>query len=182
MGEKITVDSATMMNKGLEVIEAHWLFDLPFDKIRIVIHPQSIIHSLVELRDNSLIAQMGLPDMRLPILYALGYPERIDTDMARSDLTGYPDLTFAEVEGARYPCLELALEAGNRGGNAPTVLNSANEMAVGAFLADRISFSQICETIATAMDGIPYADITSFEDVLETHRSTQEYIKEKFGV
>lgn len=182
MGEKITVDSATMMNKGLEVIEAHWLFDLPFDKIRIIIHPQSIVHSLVELRDNSLIAQMGLPDMRLPILYALGYPERIDTDMARSDLPQFPDLSFSEVDEARYPCLELALQAGKRGGNAPTVLNSANEAAVGAFLAERISFSQIRETIAAALEGIPSANITSFEDILETHRRTQEYIKGKLGV
>ncbi len=182
MGAKITVDSATLVNKGLEVIEAHWLFDIPYDKIKVVVHPQSIIHSLVEFKDSSIIAQLGLPDMRLPILHALGYPERIETTLAKSRITDFPGLTFAEVEDERYPCFKLAVEAGERGGNMPTVLNSANEVAVGAFLAGVVPFPRIQAIISAALDGIAQDTIRSFEDVCETDRATRTYIKEKFGV
>jgi 1-deoxy-D-xylulose-5-phosphate reductoisomerase len=175
MGDKITVDSATLLNKGLEVIEAHWLFELPYERIRVVIHPQSIVHSFVELKDNSILAQLSVPDMRLPILYALGYPERIETGMVESRITDFPPLTFAEVDGARYPCFALAMEAARRGGNLPTVLNSANEFAVGAFLAGRIRFTQIHAIISAALEGIERKDIRSFEDVFETDRATRAY-------
>jgi 1-deoxy-D-xylulose-5-phosphate reductoisomerase len=182
MGAKITVDSATLINKGLEVIEAHWLFDLPLDKIKVVIHPQSIIHCLVEFNDNSILAQMGQPDMRLPVLYALTYPKRLETEIARSTITDFPDLTLRDVDKERYPCLSLALQAANAGGNAPTVLNSANEVAVGAFLAEKIGFSRIYEVIDSALGGVPYADIHSYEDVLETDRQTRAYIEEQFKI
>ncbi len=182
MGEKITVDSATLLNKGLEVIEAHWLFALPFEKIRVVIHPQSIIHCLVEFKDNSILSQMGIPDMRLPILYALTYPGRIETDLAESTITDFPVLSLQKVDEKRYPCFVLALKAAESGGNAPTVLNSANEAAVGAFLAGRIGFSQIHEVIDTALNGLPQATIRSFEDIVETDRKTREYIKGKFKI
>lgn len=182
MGSKITVDSATLLNKGLEVIEAHWLFELPYERICVVIHPQSIVHSLVELKDNSILAQLSIPDMRLPILYALGYPERIETGIAKSRITDFPPLTFAEVDNVRYPCFELAMEAARQGGSVPTALNSANEIAVGAFLAGRIPFSQIHTIISTALGGIERKEITSFEDVFETDRATRAYTKERFGL
>ncbi len=182
MGAKITVDSATLVNKGLEVIEAHWLFDLPFEKIRVVIHPQSIVHCLVEFNDNSILAQLGKPDMRLPVLYALTYPNRVKTELARSTITDFPELSFREVEGERYPCFSLALQAANVGGNAPTVLNSANEVAVGAFLAEKIGFSKIYEVIESSLGGIPYAEIGAFEDVLETDRRTRAFVKKKFNI
>lgn len=180
MGDKITVDSATLLNKGLEVIEAHWLFGLDYDKIKVVIHPQSIVHSLVEFKDNSILAQMGIPDMRLPILYALGYPERIETDLAKSTISGFPSLTFEEVEDRRYPCFRLAMKAARAGGNMPTVLNSANEFAVGAFLAGKVPFSQIHAIIAAALDGISATRLESYDDIFETDGSTRAYIKERF--
>ena len=152
MGNKITVDSATLVNKGLEVIEAHWLFDLSYDRIKVVVHPQSIIHSLVEFKDHSILAQMGVPDMRVPILYALTYPDKVDTPLPKSKITDFPDLSFEEVDVARYPCFELVLEAARRGGNMPAILNSANEMAVGAFLAKNVRFSDIYTIIEAAMD------------------------------
>lgn len=182
MGDKITVDSATLINKGLEVIEAHWLFDLPFEKIKVVIHPQSIIHCLVEFNDNSILAQMGKPDMRLPILYALTYPKRVTTEIARSTITDFPELSLREVDNKRYPCFSLALQAAAAGGNSPTVLNSANEVAVGSFLAEMIEFSKIYEVIESSLGGVPNAEIRSFEDVLETDRRTRAYIKEKFNI
>jgi 1-deoxy-D-xylulose-5-phosphate reductoisomerase len=182
MGDKITVDSATLVNKGLEVIEAHWLFDLPFEKIKVVIHPQSIIHCLVEFNDNSILAQLGQPDMRLPILYALTCPNRVETDIARSTITDFPDLSLRVVDGERYPCFSLAIQAAAAGGNAPTVLNSANEVAVGAFLAEKIGFSRIYDIIDSALGGVPRSDITSYEDVLETDRRTRAYIKKHFKI
>lgn len=181
MGDKITVDSATLINKGFEVIEAHWLFGLPFEKIRVVIHPQSIIHCLVEFKDNSILAQMGTPDMRLPILYALTWPERIETDIARSRITDFPSLTLREVDEERYPCFSLAMRAAKAGGNAPAVLNSANERAVEAFLAGKLRFSAVYEVIENALDGIPFSRIGSFDDILETDRRTRSYILEQFG-
>jgi len=181
MGDKITVDSATLLNKGFEVIEAHWLFGLPFEKIEVVMHPQSIIHCLVEFKDNSILAQMGVPDMRLPILYALSYPERLETNVAESKISDFPSLTLGDVDEKRYPCFALALRAARAGGNQPAVLNSANESAVGAFLAGQIGFSSIYGVIARALDRIPQAKLASFEDVLETDRRTREFIKEEFG-
>ncbi|MCZ6765668.1 MAG: 1-deoxy-D-xylulose-5-phosphate reductoisomerase [bacterium] len=182
MGDKITVDSATLLNKGLEVIEAHWLFDLPLDRIRVVIHPQSIIHSMVELQDNSILAQMGLPDMRLPILYALSRPDRIPTDLARSRISDFPDLSFREVDEARYPCLGLALRAAREGANRPTVLNSANEMAVGAYLAGRVSFVDIHRIIENSLDNVPSREIETFEDIVETDATTRAYTRKRFQI
>ena len=182
MGSKITVDSATLVNKGLEVIEAHWLFDLPFDKIKVVVHPQSIVHSLVELKDNSILAQMGVPDMRIPILYALTYPDRIDTPLPKSKITDFPDLSFNEVDEERYPALALVLRAGREGGNKPAVLNSANEIAVGAFLAKQVRFSDIYTIIEAAMEHVPFRPIDSFDDVFETDRRTRVSIRERLGL
>ncbi len=182
MGDKITVDSATLLNKGFEVIEAHWLFGLPFEKIKVVIHPQSVIHCLVEFKDNSILAQMGVPDMRLPILYALTYPERIETSVARSRITDFPSLTLREVDDERYPCFSLALQAAEAGGNAPTVLNSANEVAVGAFLAGKVRFSRIYEMIEKAVATVPRTGIGGFEDIVESDRRTREFVKREFAV
>jgi 1-deoxy-D-xylulose-5-phosphate reductoisomerase len=182
MGDKITVDSATLLNKGLEVIEAHWLFDLPFEKIDIVIHPQSVIHCLVEFKDNSILSQMGQPDMRLPILYALTYPGRIKTDLAMSVVADFPDLTLARVEEGRYPCFGLALRAAEMGGNAPAILNSSNELAVGAFLARKLPFGDIPRIIELALERVAHGTIDSFEDVLETDRTTRAFVNETFNI
>ncbi len=147
MGRKITVDSATMMNKGLEVIEAHYLFGLDYDNIDIVIHPQSIIHSLIELQDTSVLAQLGWPDMRLPLLYALSWPERIYTDWEQLDLVKAGNLTFKEPDNLKYPCIQLAYAAGRMGGSMPAVLNAANEQAVALFLEEKITFLDIPKLI-----------------------------------
>lgn len=152
MGPKITVDSATLMNKGLEVIEAHFLFGLNYENIEIVIHPQSIIHSLIELQDTSVLAQLGWPDMRLPLLYALSWPERIYTDWKQLDLVKAGDLTFKEPDHQKYPCMQLAYAAGRAGGSMPAVLNAANEQAVALFLAEKIQFSDIPRCIEWACD------------------------------
>jgi 1-deoxy-D-xylulose-5-phosphate reductoisomerase len=154
MGAKITVDSATLMNKGLEAIEARWLFDWPLDQVAIKIHPQSIVHSMVEFKDGSVIAQMGPPDMRLPIAYALSHPERLDLGIQRLDPVHYPDLTFQDPDLERFPCLKLALEAGRRGGLAPAVLNAANEIAVGGFLGGRIAYNKIYAVVAEVMERV----------------------------
>ena len=137
MGKKITVDSATLMNKGLEVIEAHYLFGLPYDQVEIIIHPQSIIHSMVELDDSSVLAQMGWPDMKLPILYCLSWPTRLKTQWSKLKLTEVGNLTFKEPDTKKYPCMELAYSAGRSGGTMPAVLNAANEKAVELFLEER---------------------------------------------
>lgn len=152
MGPKITVDSATLMNKGLEVIEAHYLFGVDYDQIDIVIHPQSIIHSLIELQDTSVLAQLGWPDMRLPLLYALSYPERIYTDWKILNLVEAGNLTFAEPDHQKYPCMKLAYAAGREGGSMPAVLNAANEQAVALFLDEKICFSDIPRLIETVCD------------------------------
>lgn len=148
MGRKISVDSATMMNKGLELIEAHWLFDCPPDKLEVVIHPQSVIHSMVRYRDGSVLAQLGNPDMRTPIAYCLGLPERIDSGVGDLDFDALSALTFQKPDFDRFPCLKLAYEAMNAGGAAPCVLNAANEAAVAAFLDGRIKFTDIAQTVA----------------------------------
>ena len=152
MGQKITIDSATLMNKGLEVIEAHYLFGMDYDDIDIVIHPQSIIHSLIELQDTSVLAQLGWPDMRLPLLYALSWPERIHTDWPRLDLVKSGDLTFREPDHEKYPCMQLAYAAGRAGGSMPAVLNAANEQAVALFLDEKIQFLDIPKLIEKACD------------------------------
>ena len=152
MGPKITIDSATLMNKGLEVIEAHYLFGMDYDDIDIVIHPQSIIHSLIELQDTSVLAQLGWPDMRLPLLYALSWPERIHTDWERLDLVKAGDLTFREPDHEKYPCMQLAYAAGRAGGSMPAVLNAANEQAVALFLEEKIQFLDIPKLIEKACD------------------------------
>ena len=152
MGQKITIDSATLMNKGLEVIEAHYLFDVDYDRIDIVIHPQSIIHSLIEVQDTSVLAQLGWPDMRLPLLYALSYPERIYTEWEQFDLVKAGDLTFREPDHQKYPCMELAYAAGRAGGLMPAVLNAANEQAVALFLNQKIGFLDIPRLIEAVCD------------------------------
>ncbi len=180
MGQKITIDSATLMNKGLEVIEAHYLFGLDYDRIEIVIHPQSIIHSLIEVQDTSVLAQLGWPDMRLPLLYALSWPERIYTEWEKFDLVKAGDLTFREPDHHKYPCMQLAYTAGRMGGSMPAVLNAANEQAVALFLAEKISFldipktiEQVCDkhrvdfTLTPSLDDILAADIWARQAVLE---------------
>lgn len=152
MGRKITIDSATLMNKGLEVIEAHFLFGADYDQIEIVIHPQSIIHSLIELQDTSVLAQLGWPDMRLPLLYALSYPDRIPTDWKKLDLVKAGDLTFREPDHQKYPCMQLAYAAGRAGGSMPAVLNAANEQAVELFLNEQITFLDIPRLIEQVCD------------------------------
>ncbi|AFZ13214.1 1-deoxy-D-xylulose 5-phosphate reductoisomerase [Crinalium epipsammum PCC 9333] len=152
MGRKITVDSATLMNKGLEVIEAHYLFGVDYDNIDIVIHPQSIIHSLIELQDTSVLAQLGWADMRLPILYAMSYPERIYTNWERLDLVKAGNLTFRAPDHQKYPCMQLAYAAGRAGGLMPAILNAANEQAVALFLEEKIGYLDIARCIETACD------------------------------
>ena len=152
MGRKITIDSATLMNKGLEVIEAHYLFGLDYDDIEIVIHPQSIIHSLIELQDTSVLAQLGWPDMRLPLLYAMSWPERIYTDWERLDLVKAGSLTFREPDHKKYPCMQLAYAVGREGGSMPAVLNAANEQAVALFLDEKIGFLDIPRCIEWVCD------------------------------
>jgi 1-deoxy-D-xylulose-5-phosphate reductoisomerase len=166
MGRKISVDSATMMNKGLEVIEARWLFDVPASAIEVVIHPQSIVHSLVEYVDGSLIAQLSNPDMRVPIAYALGYPERIASGARPLDLAALKELSFERPDERRFPCLRLAYRALERGGSAPAVLNAANEVAVDAFLAGRLSFTGIARVIADTLDAVPAAATADLDAVM----------------
>ncbi|EAZ92810.1 1-deoxy-D-xylulose-5-phosphate reductoisomerase [Crocosphaera chwakensis] len=169
MGQKITVDSATLMNKGLEVIEAHFLFGMDYKNIDIVIHPQSIIHSLIELQDTSVLAQLGWPDMRLPLLYALSWPERIYTDWEPLDLVKAGSLTFREPDHDKYPCMQLAYAAGNAGGAMPAVLNAANEQAVALFLAEKIAFLDIPKVIEQTCDSFRDHNSAqpSLEDILE---------------
>jgi len=166
MGKKITIDSATLMNKGLEVIEAHYLFDVDYDHIEIVIHPQSIIHSLIELQDTSVLAQLGLPDMRLPLLYALSYPDRIPTAWQRLDLLKCGDLTFRAPDHRKYPCKQLAYAAGRQGGSMPAVLNAANEQAVDLFLHEKIKFTQIPQLIEATCDRHNVITTPTLEDII----------------
>ena len=166
MGRKISVDSATMMNKGLEVIEACVLFDVPPQTIEVVIHPQSIVHSLVEYVDGSLIAQLSNPDMRVPIAHALGYPERIASGAQPLDLTRMKDLSFERPDERRFPCLRLAYTALERGGTAPAILNAANEVAVEAFLAGRLPFTGISQVIGHVLDAVPATEAASLETVM----------------
>ena len=166
MGRKISVDSATMMNKGLEVIEAHWLFGTPADQIEVVIHPQSVIHSMVSYNDGSVLAELGNPDMRTPIAHALAYPERIASGVAQLDIARIGTLQFERPDFNRFPCLALAFDALRAGGTAPALLNAANEVAVAAFLDLRIGFRQIDRVIAQVMDTLPHGDAGSIEHVM----------------
>lgn len=173
MGEKITIDSATLMNKGLEVIEAHWLFGLSLEQIGIVVHPQSLVHSLVEFHDGSLLAQLGLPSMRTPIQYALGYPERLPHNWAPLDVPAMGTLTFAPPDFSRFPCPALARQAAMAGGTAPAVLNAANEVAVAAFLAGRIGFLDIPRLVERALTAhAPTANLT-LEEILAVDAETR---------
>ncbi len=180
MGKKITVDSATLMNKGLEVIEAHYLFGLDYDDIDIVIHPQSIIHSLIEMQDTSQLAQLGWPDMRLPLLYALSWPERIYTDWEQLDLVKAGTLTFREPDHAKYPCMDLAYAAGRAGGSMTAVLNAANEQAVALFLAEKITYLEIPKVIETVCDR--HRDnnnsAPSLDDILEADAWARQAVTE----
>ena len=170
MGRKITIDSATMMNKGLEVIEAHWLFNAPMEKISINIHPQSIIHSMVEYLDGCVIAQLGTPDMKAPIAYALSYPERISTGIQPLDLTTFSGLTFFKPDMEKFRCLGLAYRAIQEGESMPAVMNAANEIAVDAFLKGQIGFLQIARVIENTMDAHQAHDLNNIEEVLQADR------------
>ncbi|MBW4550170.1 MAG: 1-deoxy-D-xylulose-5-phosphate reductoisomerase [Aphanocapsa sp. GSE-SYN-MK-11-07L] len=176
MGPKITVDSATLMNKGLEVIEAHYLFGVDYDQIDIVIHPQSIIHSLIELQDTSVLAQLGWPDMRLPLLYALSWPDRLYTDWAQLDLVKAGDLTFRAPNHAKYPCMQLAYAAGRAGGAMPAVLNAANEQAVALFLAEQISFLEIPRLIEQTCERFENTAQPTLEDILSADQWARQTV------
>jgi 1-deoxy-D-xylulose-5-phosphate reductoisomerase len=167
MGRKISIDSATLMNKGLEVIEAHWLFDVGLDKIEVLVHPQSIVHSLVEFVDGSVVAQLGIPDMRVPISYALSYPERLETGLSRLNLTECGNLSFLPPDLNRFPALELAYEACRTGGCLPTVLNAANEVAVAAFLDGDLKFPEISKVVAETMARLDYMEDADINTILE---------------
>jgi len=173
MGRKISIDSATLVNKGLEVIEARWLFDVPPDKITVVIHPQSIVHSMVEYIDGSIMAQMGCPDMKGPIAYALSWPERIDSGTPQLGFKGL-SLEFLDPDPVRFPCLTLAYEALRTGGTAPAVLNAADEVAVAMFLEGRLPFTGISALIRGVVEEFPHNEVRSIEDVLEADRAARE--------
>ena len=178
MGRKISVDSATLMNKGLEVIEARWLFNSRPDQIEVLIHPQSIVHSMVAYRDGSILAQMGTPDMRTPIAHALAWPERIPAGVDRLDLARMNDLVFREPDLERFPCLGLAFDAMRRGDSAPASLNAANEVAVQSFLDGRLGFDRIPRLVGEVMDRIGVSPLNSLEDVLEQDRAARRIAEE----
>ena len=178
MGAKITIDSATLMNKGLEVIEAKWLFNLSPEQIEVVVHPQSIIHSMVEFTDGSIKAQMGLPDMKLPIQYALSYPDRWQNDFPRFNFFNYPNLTFEVPDTQTFTCLSLAIQAMKEGGTMPCVLNAANEIAVQAFLQHKIGFLQIADYITRAMENIPHVSNPDVHQLLHTDNQTRRQVEQ----
>ena len=182
MGAKITIDSATLMNKGLEVIEAKWLFNLAASQIEVVVHPQSIIHSLVQFQDGSLKAQMGLPDMKLPIQYALGYPQRLPSSAPRFDFTKYPSLTFEQPDKETFVNLQLAYDALAKGGNMPCIVNAANEVAVAAFLREEIGLPEISDWIIRCMHKVPYIARPSLEDYVQTDGETRRVAKAPIGL
>ena len=177
MGAKITIDCATLMNKGLEVIEAMHLYDMPLEKVDVVIHRQSIVHSMVEFIDGAVMAQMGTPDMRLPIQLALTYPERVNCPVDGLDLIGCGPLSFLKPDTDRFPCLALAMECAKRGGNACAVMNGANEEAVAMFLADQIGFYDIYRLVSRAVEEVPYLDNPTLEQILESDRLARESVK-----
>ena len=181
MGAKITIDSATMMNKGLEVIEAHWLFDMPYERIKTILHRQSIIHSMVEFEDTSIIAHLGTPDMRIPIQFAMSYPERMDLKQGKSlNLAEVGTLEFKPMDFERFPCLKMAYEAGMQGGSCPTVLNAANEAAVDLFLRNKISFLEIETVVAEALNKHQKIDHPSLEQILQLDQEVRRDILAKY--
>jgi 1-deoxy-D-xylulose-5-phosphate reductoisomerase len=177
MGSKITIDSASLMNKGLEVIEAKWLFDLTPDQIKVIIHPQSIIHSFVHFADGSVKAQLGVPDMRVPILYALTYPDRLKTDLPRLDLLNHPSLTFSEPDVKKFRNLSLAYDALKEGGNMPCIMNAANEIAVNAFLSEKISFSQMPDVVEHSMQKVEFSISPDIEYLEISDKSARSIAK-----
>lgn len=179
MGAKITIDSATLMNKGLEVIEAKWLFGLTPDQIDVIVHPQSIIHSLVQFEDGSIKAQMGLPDMRLPIQFALGYPNRLPSAFPRFNFLDYPSLTFEQPDLATFRNLQLAFDALNQGGNAPCIINAANEVAVDAFLHDQIGFLEISEIIESCLLKTSFVQNPTYDDYVQTDDTARRLASER---
>ncbi|WP_019947718.1 1-deoxy-D-xylulose-5-phosphate reductoisomerase [Hymenobacter aerophilus] len=178
MGAKITIDSASLMNKGLEVIEAKWLFGLRDEQVEVIVHPQSIVHSLVQFEDGSLKAQLGLPDMKLPIQYALGYPQRLPNDFPRFNFLDYPQLTFEPADTTAFRNLGLAFEAMRRGGNAPCILNAANEIAVAAFLRDEIGFLQMSDVVETSLARVSYLAAPTLADYVATDQETRRVATE----
>ncbi len=182
MGNKITIDSATLMNKGLEFIEAKWLFDLEPEQIEIVVHRQSVVHSAVEYDDYSVIAQLGVPDMKIPIQYALLYPDRMPCPTGRLSLTDYGSLTFEKPDYKTFRCLAAAIEAIKRGGAYPCLVNSANEEAVRAFLNDEIDFISIGEIVSSVLEEFPHSEINSYEDVMKADSAARIYVRKKIGV
>lgn len=181
MGKKITIDSATLMNKGLEFIEAKWLFDVNADQIEVIVHPQSIIHSMVQFKDHSVVAQLGVPDMRVPIIYALDYPERNFNSVKPLDFTSLSALTFEKPDLDRFPCLGIAMEALNLGGTMPTVMNAANEILVEAYLKEKIGFYDISDTILKTMNRFTNIKKPTLEDIFEADFETREYTKKLLG-
>ena len=181
MGGKITVDCASMVNKGLEVIEAHHLFAMPAEKIDVVVHPQSVVHSMIEFEDGAVLAQLGMPDMRGPIGYAMGYPERMPYGARPLDFTALAHLDFAAPDLDRFPCLGMAVEALKAGGSAPVILNGANEAAVGAFLREQIPFGRIPEVIDAALQAVPRGEIRSIEDVYLADAAARRAAAEAMG-
>jgi len=179
MGAKITIDSATLMNKGLEVIEAKWLFGLTPEQIEVVVHPQSIIHSLVQFEDGSMKAQMGLPDMRLPIQYALGYPNRLKSDFPRFDFRHFSSLTFEQPDLETFRNLKVAFDVMARGGNAPCIINAANEVAVDAFLHDRVSFLGISDVIEECLERVAFVNKPAYGDYVSTDEETRRVASER---
>lgn len=177
MGDKITIDSATLMNKGFEVIEAKWLFGLKPEQIEVVVHPQSVIHSMVQFEDGAVKAQLGVPDMRLPIQYAFSYPQRLKASFDRLDFFQMRELTFEKPDTDRFPCLRLAFESLRRGGNMPCIVNAANEIVNRAFIEDRIPYENISEVIESAMHHIAFSSDSSLDTYLQTDRETREYAK-----
>ena len=173
MGAKITIDSASLMNKGLEVIEAKWLFGLRANQIEVVVHPQSIIHSAVQFEDGSIKAQLGLPDMKLPIQYALGFPKRLQNNFKRFSFMDYPNLTFEKPDLETFKNLQMAYDAMEKGGNMACILNAANEIAVAAFLQDRIGFLNMSDLIANCMEKITFVANPNLEDYVATNEATR---------
>lgn len=178
MGEKITIDSASLMNKGLEVIEAKWLFNLDVSQIDVIVHPQSIIHSIVQFQDGSMKAQMGLPDMKLPIQYAIAYPERVANNFPRFNFIDFPSLSFEQADKKTFRNLALAFDALNTGGNMPCVINAANEVVVAEFLNDRLGFLQMSDVIESCMSEISFVGEPTLDDYLETDRQTRLYAQD----
>lgn len=178
MGAKVTIDSASMMNKGFEMIEARWLFGIPSERIEIVVHPQSIVHSMVAYSDGSVKAQLGLPDMRLPIRYALNYPERLPSACRKMSVADYANLTFEAPDREKFPLLDMAFDAIHRGGNVPCALNAANEIAVAAFLADRIGFMQMPEVVAEAVARNRFIASPTYDDYVATNAEIRKIAEE----